>query len=179
MRYFASDHHMGHANILKFTTSDGKALRTFDSVDDMNEFIIKQHNSIVKPNDSVYFLGDFVINRRYLYLASRFNGKKTLIMGNHDIFDYDDYIKAGFKNLAAFRKFDKFACTHIPVHEDSLGRWGVNVHGHTHSNKVMKMHNGIRTRAADPRYISVCMEQLDNYRPISEDELNDKIKNSI
>jgi calcineurin-like phosphoesterase family protein len=49
--------------------------------------------------------------------------------------------------------------THIPIHPESLGRFGVNIHGHLHSNRVTV--NG----AIDVRYHSVCVEQTD-FTPI-------------
>lgn len=178
--FFASDHHLGHTNIINFFQADGVTpLRSFESVDEMNEHIIAQHNAVVGPKDTCWFLGDVVINRRYLALISRFNGRKRLVLGNHDIFKNKDYYNAGFEDLHAFRKFDNFVCTHIPVHADSLGRWGINVHGHTHSNFVREaigFENGeiIYSDNPDPRYSCVCMEQLDDYKPISIDELRGK-----
>lgn len=173
--FFSSDHHLGHANILKFLRSDGVTpLRSFATIEDHDEHLIAQHNSVVGPKDTCWFLGDVVINRRFLHLISRLNGRKRLVLGNHDIFSNKDYYNAGFEDLHSFRKFDGFVCTHIPVHVDSLGRWGVNVHGHTHSNRVMLMHGDQRTNKVDPRYHSVCMEQLDNYVPISLEDLKAK-----
>lgn len=179
--FFASDHHLGHANILTFMRSDGVTkVRDFDSVEAMNEHIIAQHNKVVSDNDVVYFLGDVVINRRYLHLVRRMNGRKKLVMGNHDIFKNKDYYElAGFESLEAFHKFDNFVCTHIPVHSDSLGRWGVNVHGHLHTNRVRKplhIKNGdiIYSDSADERYYCVCVEQLNDYTPISKEELESK-----
>lgn len=173
--FFASDHHLGHANILTFQKADETLLRPgFADADAMNEYFIKQHNSVVGDKDTCWFLGDVVINRRYLSLISRFNGRKRLILGNHDIFKNKDYYNAGFEDLHAFRKFDGFVCTHIPVHVDSLARWGTNVHGHTHSNRVMLMHGDQRTNMLDTRYVSVCMEQLNDYTPVSIDDLRAK-----
>jgi calcineurin-like phosphoesterase family protein len=169
--FFASDHHFGHANILNFLRSDGSPLRSFASIEDHDEHLIAQHNSVVRDKDTCWFLGDVVINRRFLHLISRLNGRKRLVLGNHDIFKNKDYYNAGFEDLHAFRKFDKFACTHIPVHEDSLGRWGVNVHGHVHANRVMIMHNGQRTTKSDSRYVPVCMEHLNDYVPIALEDL--------
>jgi calcineurin-like phosphoesterase family protein len=165
--FFASDHHFGHANILTFTDSQGKPTRVFDSVDAMNEHMIDRHNSVVKNGDTVWFLGDVVINRRFLPLIQRLNGRKRLVMGNHDIFKNKDYYAAGFEDLHAFRKFDGFVATHIPVHRESLRpSWGVNVHGHLHTNRVMDS-SGV----VDPDYICVCVEQLKDYTPVSIDDL--------
>lgn len=175
--FFASDHHLGHANIIKFTDNQGNALRAFASIEEHDEHIIAQHNKVVGQKDTIWFGGDVVINRRYLSLIQRFNGRKRLVLGNHDIFKNKDYFNAGFEDLHAFRKFDGFVLTHIPVHEQSLGRWGVNVHGHLHSNLIEKtvMWDGTPSTFPDQRYISVCMEKLDNYTPISIDQIRERI----
>ena len=52
--------------------------------------------------------------------------------------------------------------THIPIHPESLARWGLNVHGHLHAN-VVKLS---LAQIPDPRYFNVSMEQI-NYTPIS------------
>ena len=182
--FFASDHHMGHANILTFMRNDGVTpLRSFDCIEDHDEHIIRQHNSVVKPSDTCWFLGDVVINRRFLSLISRFNGRKRLVLGNHDIFKNKDYYNAGFEDLHAFRKFDDFVCSHIPVHSDSLGRWGINVHGHVHANHV-RLPYGFDNKTntlkysdkPDTRYIPVCMEHLRDYTPISLEDLRKSFK---
>lgn len=161
-RWFSSDHHLGHANIIKFTNNDGTRIRPeFDSVEEMNEHIIEQHNKVVKPQDSVYFLGDFVINRRFMELASRFNGKLRLVKGNHDIFKLKEYSEF-FDDIMSCKVFvDNFICTHIPVHPQQISeRWKANVHGHLHANVL-----------DDPRYLNVSMEQLDDYTPRNFDEI--------
>jgi hypothetical protein len=63
--------------------------------------------------------------------------------------------------------------SHIPVHEASLGRFGVNIHGHTHANRVMRA-CGVDARTGetlysdeiDTRYHCVCVEQTPNFAPI-------------
>lgn len=51
--YFTSDLHLGHDNIIRFCN------RPFSSVEEMNDRIIQNYNSIVHKNDLVYILGDF------------------------------------------------------------------------------------------------------------------------
>lgn len=51
--YFTSDHHLGHENIIKFTN------RPFDSVEDMDQELIKRRNSGVNTYDKMYDLSDF------------------------------------------------------------------------------------------------------------------------
>jgi len=53
-----SDTHFDHANILNFTDKVGKPTRNFADVDEMNETMIANWNSVVKPGDKVYHLGD-------------------------------------------------------------------------------------------------------------------------
>lgn len=79
MRYFTSDHHFWHANILKYCPN-----REYKSVEEMNEDLINKWNHLVKPEDEVYYLGDFSLNSRALKIRERLNGKVYLIPGNHD-----------------------------------------------------------------------------------------------
>jgi calcineurin-like phosphoesterase family protein len=77
--YFTADTHIGHEFIIKACN------RPFDSVIEMNETIISNWNSKVKPNDTIYHLGDFSYRCKnpYEYFA-RLNGRKILVKGNHD-----------------------------------------------------------------------------------------------
>ena len=58
----------------------------FDSAEHMVEELIRQYNSLVEPDDTVYVLGDVAMKGRpeYLKYAAEFNGNKILIRGNHD-----------------------------------------------------------------------------------------------
>jgi calcineurin-like phosphoesterase family protein len=79
--WFTSDLHINHSNIIKYCK------RPYRCVVEMNEALIKNHNALVQPNDTIYNLGDFAMNGNYGYLSSqmsRFNGKKHYILGNHD-----------------------------------------------------------------------------------------------
>lgn len=52
----------------------------------MNEGLIKNFNSVVKPCDTTYILGDFAMKGTYenlVYLMSRLNGTKHCLLGNH------------------------------------------------------------------------------------------------
>lgn len=98
------------------------------------------------------------------------NGDKVLIKGNHDTLKLNDYIQY-FRDIRGCHQFDGFLLAHIPVHPESLGRWGHMIHGHLHANIVM-----LNKHQEDTRYINVCMEMLDNYRPISLEEIKKRIK---
>jgi calcineurin-like phosphoesterase family protein len=175
-----SDHHLGHTNSWeKFKLSDGSPLRPFTSTEEMNETMIERHNAKVKEQDTVYFLGDVVINKKYLELVKRMNGRKILIRGNHDIFKDEDYRKVGFEQIHGVRVFvDKFILSHIPLHPDCVTeRFRVNVHGHLHANEVMSWQviDEDIVYKPDPRYLCVCVEQTD-FTPLHFDEVEERIQ---
>ena len=179
-RFVISDHHLGHTNSWeKFKLEDGSPLRPFSSNEEMNETMIERHNAKVKEQDTVYFLGDVVINKKYLELVKRMNGRKILVRGNHDIFGDELYYDAGFEQIHGVRVFvDKFILSHIPLHPDCVTeRFRVNVHGHLHANQVMSWQviDEDIVYKPDPRYLCVCVEQTD-YTPLHFDEVEERIQ---
>ena len=172
-RFLISDTHFGHTNTWqKFTLEDGKPLRPFASTEDMDETMVENWNKTVRPQDTVYHLGDVVIARRHLETVKRLNGRKILIRGNHDIFKDRDYYEAGFEQIHGVRVFvDQFILSHIPLHPDCVGeRFKRNVHGHLHGNRIMWAPKHPKQLVIDPRYLCVCVEQI-NYTPISFDDV--------
>jgi calcineurin-like phosphoesterase family protein len=169
--FLVSDTHFGHAGVCKFTREDGSKLRPWTDPDEMDEAMIKSWNETVGPADKVYHLGDVVINRKALKILHRLNGDKVLVKGNHDIFRLEDYTPH-FRDIRAYVVMTGagIIMSHIPLHEDSHGRFGLNVHGHLHEKRVMLRHGGKPTDRIDPRYLCVCVEQTD-FRPISLDEV--------
>lgn len=158
--WLVSDTHFGHANILKFTTSDGKPVREFSSVEEMNEVMIERWNKVVKPQDKVYHLGDVAMPKKGIELVGRCNGKKRLVRGNHDDHPMKLYTPY-FEEIYATRLLDNMLLSHIPIHPESLMGRGVNIHGHVHNN-VSPLHFG-------PKYLNVSVEVID-YTPISLEE---------
>jgi calcineurin-like phosphoesterase family protein len=171
--FLVSDTHFGHAGVCRFTRNDGVTkLRPWDDPREMDEDMIKAWNERVKPTDKVYHLGDAVINRKALPTLGRLNGDKVLIRGNHDIFRDDEY-RDYFRELRAYHVMNGLILSHIPIHSDSLGRFGCNIHGHLHANRVRKP-RGVDARTGeilyseeiDPRYYNVSVEQLPNFAPV-------------
>lgn len=60
--------------------------RGFSSVEEMNEYMIRQWNAKVTEKDTVYILGDFSLAGGFQTsgVLECLNGKKHLIIGNHD-----------------------------------------------------------------------------------------------
>jgi len=174
--FLTSDTHWGHANICQFTNYDGSPVRPWDDVEEMNEEMIKRWNETVGPKDKVYHLGDVVINRKFLPILDRLNGDKVLYKGNHDIFRLADYVKY-FRDIRSYGVMNGCILSHIPVHKESIARFGANIHGHTHGNRVMKT-VGIwpfKKQVIDPDYFCVCVEQTD-FRPILFEDVIQRIK---
>ena len=170
--FFIADTHFNHANIIKH------AERPFYRVEDMNEYMINQWNNTVSPDDTVMFLGDFLMGRQpkvnLKLFMERLNGLKFLIRGNHDKFSNQTYLDAGFQtvhdSLAYFLdNSDKFlVLTHRPLSSFNFApnpslrhlytrKNAVSIYGHTHE-------------IGDPHCVSV--ENI-NYTPISLSELRE------
>lgn len=174
--FLTSDTHFGHVNICKFTNYDGSPVRPWDSVEEMDEEMVKRWNETVGPKDKVYHLGDVVINRRALATLDRLNGDKVLIKGNHDIFPLKDYVKY-FRDIRGYHVLEGMILSHIPVSKGSIARFGTNIHGHTHGNRVMKTAGiwPLKKQVIDPDYFCVCVEQTD-FRPILFEDAIQRIK---
>lgn len=163
--WVASDHHFGHNNILRFTDKNGELIRgnIFKNIEEHDTSIINWHNELVKPEDHVYFLGDFSINKKFISYAKWMNGHKRLVRGNHDIARTKDYLVAGFGEIYGVRVWPahNLIFSHIPLHPSSLtGRNWTNIHGHTHQN-IVELEDG----EPDKRYRCVSLEHT-NYRPV-------------
>lgn len=78
--FFISDTHFFNDNIIRYCN------RPFANAEEMNAALIHNWNSVVKPEDTVYHLGDFVMGRTdgVEPILSQLNGHIVLVRGNHD-----------------------------------------------------------------------------------------------
>lgn len=172
--FLISDHHFGHANILTFRGLDGNLIRPgFHNVHHMDEHMIERHNKVVGVRDVVYFGGDVGFSQDVLdKILPRMNGKKKLILGNHDNLDNEAYRKhfEWIRLWEVFTRIDKkyrFILSHVPLHTGDwniAGKDMINIHGHIHEKKVML------DGKPDKRYYNICVEALD-YTPVSIEEI--------
>lgn len=164
--WFISDTHFGHSNILNFTHDDDYLRPGFSDIFEMDEILIKNWNAIVKTNDKIYHLGDVCMcsNERMSNILGRLNGRKRLILGNHDDVKGTPLVKY-FQKVSVWRIFKEhnFVCSHIPMNEEQFRMVEYNVHGHTHRHVKGKP------------YINVCVETRD-YTPVHLDTLITEIK---
>lgn len=162
-----SDFHAGHANILNFHDQHGRPLRPWTDIIHMENDMIDSWNARVNPNDYIIHGGDFAMNKTgYDRVIHRLNGRKILILGNHDTFNTGEYLNHFEHVLSMLTVGGDVIITHIPIHPASLERWGLNVHGHLHSNSVL-----LPDGNPDLRYVCVSTEQHD-FQPVL---LNDVI----
>lgn len=176
--WFTSDTHFGHKNIIEFEHN----ARPFATIQEMHEAMIERWNNVVKPKDLVYHLGDVVFGKGYLPIMDRLNGRKRLVMGNHDQYESKVYLQY-FEKLYGCKFWERCVLTHMPVHPNGLGaRWLLNVHGHLHSRNVTKefrkeSFEGFSAEGwlPDPNYFNVSVEQ-NNLTPIHADIIRDRVK---
>lgn len=77
--WFTSDWHLGHYNIIRYCN------RPFKSADEMDKTILTNYNSVVRPGDIVFHLGDFCFRSDPRKYFKQINPKQIhIIWGNHD-----------------------------------------------------------------------------------------------
>jgi len=130
--YFTSDSHFGHAGARSLYR------RPFASVADMDQQMIGRWNSVVKPADEVWHLGDFAVRQsveRVASLLSLLHGQKHLIAGNND--DAGVTGSAGWKSVQSYAEVmvdgTMLVLCHYPFRTwRDMGKGSINLHGHSH-----------------------------------------------
>lgn len=184
MIYFTSDTHFCHNKPFLYEP------RGFKSIEEHDETIVRNWNSIVKPEDEVYHLGDVMLidNEKGIKYLKSLNGKIHLILGNHctntriELYkqcpnivsiDYVKEIKIG-KNY--------FWLCHYPTitaNYDDNKPWAkhlINIYGHTHQTE--KFYRTKETSEINPYMYCVCLDAHNN-RPVSIDEILLDIKTKV
>lgn len=135
MNYYIADTHFGHENILQLSH------RPFINVEQMDETIIENWNKRVTNDDHIFILGDLAYKgkppEKYL---SRLNGKKHLIIGNHDkrITDNYGFYRKFFVEITPMKSVNdngtKIVLCHYPLVEwDGYYRDTLHFYGHVHN----------------------------------------------
>lgn len=161
--YFTSDTHFGHGRLLEL----GRG-RPFDTVEEMDEGLIENWNSVVTKGDRVYFLGDFSFHNeeKTREIFGRLKGRIHFVRGNHDrrlhdplphnIDTFSDYKEITVKGK-------KLVLFHYPIFSwngSYRGSW--HLHGHEHGNGTP--HNLPRMDIGVDCF---------NYTPVSFDEVSE------
>ncbi len=199
MRFFTSDWHVGHQNILHLGAG-----RPFRDLAHMHSTLLKNAWETMGPEDELYHLGDIAMGtfEDSLKVIAAFPGKKYLVPGNHDkIFPklntetriarflpmYED---AGYEVLELHPTITMIVngeplevrLSHVPYsperyegRRDKLAFARPEddgkwlIHGHTHSDEKVSEH---------PREIHVGVDAND-WAPVSELEIIRRIEKGI
>ncbi len=172
--FFTSDTHFGHKMMLDPT----KGARPFASVEEMDAALIENWNARVKQNDEIHHLGDFAFydKWRIATLLRQLNGRKYLVLGNHDkelkkalqLAPHQSYNVVKVEPYLELKiNKQKIVMFHYPImswNGRHRGSW--HLHGHSHGNL---MDDG-QTRRMDVGVDSV-VRLTGRYVPISLDEV--------
>lgn len=136
--FYIADTHFNHSNIIGFDN------RPFSSVDEMNETLIHNWNSVVKRGDQVYILGDFCWSRDenvWISILQRLNGQKFLIRGNHDPKHVPGRLAKCFAQVCDYKEIKDCGTTvimsHFPMlfYKHDYRPNTVMLYGHVHKTK--------------------------------------------
>ena len=176
--WFVSDTHGFHQNILKYCN------RPFGSVEEMNEAIVANWNSVVKPDDHVYHLGDFCFGNvekwNWFLEPGKLNGHIHLILGNHDP-------ERVFREGTLIERFDSIEYEHILIIEgwtvilnhfpfmsfsNNLDHKVIGLSGHTHVGQLSSSVESYDALNAmyKPNQYDVGVDN-NNYKPVSWEEV--------
>lgn len=140
--YFTSDLHFGHRNIGKYRADIG-----LDSEQKNRDAICREWAGRITKRDVVWVLGDCCFKEDVIKDLYNLQGRKRLILGNHDVKNIVAFTSA-FDKICGIQSYKGYWLTHAPVHSDEL-RGKKNIHGHVHMEDLN-----------DSRYINVCCDWL-------------------
>ena len=136
MLYFTSDQHYGHENAIMYCD------RPFTNTGKMERTLTRNYNNTVGQNDITFFLGDISLRGSenlgwYRGLLKKLNGKKILVLGNHDKLRPFQYVECGFKSVhtSYILKHDGiiYGLAHDPAYSINGGDMDYWICGHVHT----------------------------------------------
>ena len=181
MNYYIGDLHFNHKNIINLDS------RPFNDIEEMENILIKNWNSVVKSNDHVYILGDFCWGKvdKWVELLDKLNGLKYLIIGNHDDFKTVNKIRDKFVGVYNYLEIKdqgyKLVLCHYPIASwNGMYKGTIHLYAHVHNtsdNDLYKAHLKSLEDVVDPplqAYNVGCMIDYMNYTPRTLEEIIDQ-----
>lgn len=170
--WITSDFHFFHRNLCRGTSVwiDRSGCRDFDTIEQMNDTILNNINTVVKPDDVLIHLGDFAFGGRDNVISARKNIKCINLIhinGNHDIaISKDSELQKLFTWVGDYTelKYEHlfFCLFHYPLATWNGKNYGcIMIHGHCHTT-VNKFNNG--------RIMDVALES-NNMKPYNMSEI--------
>lgn len=162
--FFIADTHFGHDAIIRYEN------RPFKDTKEQEDMLIKNWNETVDSEDTVYVLGDFGLSdskEETMRVCQALNGKKILVMGNHDTQTPEWYRQCGFSEASPWPIIVEgfWILSHEPLYINENMPYA-NIYGHVHANPTYKDFSR--------QSICVCVERTD-YRPITFEEIKNKV----
>lgn len=172
--WIISDTHFNHKNIIQYEN------RPFNSIDEMNDAMIKRWNSVVSPDDIVYHLGDVGLGNEssLKWIIPSLNGHKILVRGNHDQKSKNFYIDCGFEEVRPSfieeHEGVKIFFSHRPDTRpgNQHDTYDMHFYGHVHAKEY---HGAFPTIARNGACL--CVERWD-YTPVELNKVIEMCKNS-
>jgi calcineurin-like phosphoesterase family protein len=148
--WVCSDSHFAHKNICRGVTEwrlpDGSVplsqTRDFNTIEQMNETIVNNINSVVGQDDVLIHLGDWSfsgVENIQKFRDRILCNEIHLILGNHDtnIEKNRDNVQELFTSVNHYTKliykFKTFVLSHYPIQSwDGLNKGHIQLHGHCH-----------------------------------------------
>lgn len=179
MKFFTADTHFWHRNVINYCQ------RPWKTIEEMNQGIIDNWNSVVTSGDEVYILGDvaFCGTKKLVEIMSQLNGRKHLIIGNHDRqnINIKNGLNMGFASVNDYMLMDlpiigltllnhfpylhgdtdqRGKLRHLEYRPEDEGLW--LFHGH--------IHNGLGSWRVKNGMVNVGVDVWD-YKPVSIDKI--------
>lgn len=166
--FFTSDTHFNHANIIKFCN------RPFKDVEQMNDVMIANWNSVISKDDTVFHLGDFCLGSaaEWTKILDRLNGKIYLIMGNHDLKNIRQGFISRFEHVAMQMRIEigkkRIYLCHYPFlcFEGSYKDDVWQLFGHVHTRRSNSGIDAGRLQYLYPTQYDVGVDN-NNFTPVS------------
>lgn len=158
--WISSDLHAFHKNIVRKLSSwnDGSTMRDFDSVDQMNDTIVNNINSVVKEEDLLICLGDWNfggIQNLPIFRERIACRNIILVLGNHDGRHGQEFdpIVRGRRSSSYFKMYTQYLeaiyndipiiMFHYPIASwNHMGKGAIHTFGHIHSVGEARFFNG-------------------------------------
>ena len=164
MKYYTSDLHLSHKNIIEYEN------RPFSSIEEMDNTIIHIINYRLSPDDELYILGDFTLEKnvdKVNSLIRRIKCKKHLILGNHDYFVKNESLCSLFDSVHHYLEIDdngqKVILFHYPIQNWNLKKYGsIHLYGHVHSKEELQL--------KEYNAFNVGVD-VNNFKPVTLEEL--------
>lgn len=156
--FFTADTHFSHARIIELCK------RPFSSVEEMDETMVTRWNERVKPEDTVYHLGDFTLKGADVAekFTSRLNGTIHLIWGNHD--------RQVVRGMSRWDTSNPYMEIWAKPRNLTLCHYAMRVWNGSHHGALMLYGHSHGTLSGNSQSLDVGMDAWD-FRPVTLDEI--------